>query len=104
MSDVGNICKCLCGSADQKTLVENTVLIPSTRGCSMCGMELCMQYFEACNEAAAISVHCLNRTGLLPMLSVLSLIVVTFSLIFIALFRRNKCVRGLLGKLRQLWS
>ena len=59
---------------------DNTILIPSTDGCDMCKSTLCMEYFSVCNNAAAISVHCMDRASAGAPLSIYSLLLITVTL------------------------
>merc|ERR1712051_826323 len=88
--DVGNICRCICGEA---SLENTTILVPAADGCHGCNTELCRETFTRCalaeGKGGAVSVHCIDRSAILPRLAIASLLIMTVLLVSIA-FGKNR--------------
>lgn len=85
MTDVGNICRCICGDVQQE---NTTILVPAARGCELCNTEVCVDYFARCAEAdnlgLTVTVHCIDRNAIAPRLAISVLVVLVAVLLFVA--------------------
>eukprot|EP00929_Paragymnodinium_shiwhaense_P082589 TRINITY_DN43592_c0_g1_i1.p1 TRINITY_DN43592_c0_g1~~TRINITY_DN43592_c0_g1_i1.p1 ORF type:complete len:113 (-),score=1.31 TRINITY_DN43592_c0_g1_i1:310-648(-) len=98
--DVGNICRCICGSVAAAIPKNTTLLIPSENGCRDCTTDVCVQHFAECVTAdkrgGAITVHCIDRTSLSSQMAIVSLFVMVSLMVLVALLKdKSRIMRRL---------